>query len=360
MSESRSVVITGASRGLGLASARHLYHRGWHVVAAMRSVEKGMAALREATGAAENDPRLVGVQLDLCDSESVTAAAAAIRDLIGVPYAVVHNAGISAAGAVEETPMDLWQKMFATHLFGPVALTRELLPGMRAAGRGRIVLISSAGGVRGMPVISAYSAAKGALERWGESLAGEIAPYGLGVTILVTGVFDTEIITDEGTLTFRDFDGPYGRHHRTIDRRGRAAMRIANPPEKFAVRLGRALDGKAPYTRRSVGVDAAALLVSNRLLPTKAMHQVVRVAMGLPKYKAMRPATPRLGPTARAMIFAAKVLPESVMRRIVLMLMKIRPPMTPAAPAAGAPVIDKSPDSITEDGHRGEESPIHD
>jgi len=85
------------------------------------------------------------------------------------------------------------------HVFGPVALTNALLPAMRNAGRGRIAMVSSAGGVRGMPATAPYSAAKGALERWGESLACEIAPFGLGVTILVTGTYNTDIITDAGT-----------------------------------------------------------------------------------------------------------------------------------------------------------------
>lgn len=288
MSQSRSVVITGASRGLGLASAKHLYDEGWTVVAAMRSVEKGLAALRAATGASEDDPRLVGVKLDLLDPASMPAAAAAIVSAVGTPYAVVHNAGIAAAGSVEELPTQLWQDMFWTHLFGPVELTKALLPSMRAAGQGRIVMISSAGGVRGMPVISAYSAAKGALERWAESLAGEVSPFGIGVTVLVTGVFDTDIITDEGTPSYRDFDGPYARQHVSIDKRGRAAMKLANPPEKFAVALASALDDTGPYARRSVGVDATGLMAMAKVLPTKAVHQVIRLAMGIPRHGAMR------------------------------------------------------------------------
>jgi len=78
MAEPRSVVITGASRGLGFASACHLYKQGWQVVAAMRSVDAGMARLRDATGARDDDQRLIGVQLDLTDPASVTAAAKAI------------------------------------------------------------------------------------------------------------------------------------------------------------------------------------------------------------------------------------------------------------------------------------------
>jgi NAD(P)-dependent dehydrogenase (short-subunit alcohol dehydrogenase family) len=288
MAEMRSVVITGASRGLGLASAALLYKRGWQVVAAMRSVDAGMEKLREVTGASTDDPRLIGVTLDLTDSASVVAAAKSITEAVGAPYALVHNAGISAAGMVEEAPMSLWERMFATNIFGPVALTKALLPSMRAAGRGRIVLISSAGGVRGMPSTAPYSAVKGALERWGESMAGEVAPFGIGVTILVTGTYDTEIITDAGTTDSRVLDGPYARHHRTIEKRGREAMkRAAKSPDRFAAGLAEALEGNKPFVRRSVGPDARMLLIANRLLPGGRMHSMTSLMMGIPRFGAL-------------------------------------------------------------------------
>jgi NAD(P)-dependent dehydrogenase (short-subunit alcohol dehydrogenase family) len=236
---------------------------------------------------------LIAVALDLTDSASVTAAAKAIEEAVGAPYALVHNAGISAAGMLEETPMDLWERMFATAVFGPVLLTKALLPSMRAAGRGRIVVISSQGGVRGMPEVSAYSAAKGALERWAESLAGEVAPFGLGVSVLVTGTFDTDIITDAGTSDLRDFSGPYAALHSKIDRRGRAAMRLAHSPEQFARGLAKALEDRAPFARHAVGIDARMLLVANRLLSSKALHSVTRLAMGIPRPGALRTASYR-------------------------------------------------------------------
>jgi NAD(P)-dependent dehydrogenase (short-subunit alcohol dehydrogenase family) len=348
MGEPRSVVITGASRGLGRASTIHLYKLGWRVVAAMRTPDKGLPALREAAGARDDDPRLIGVQLDLEDPASVAAAAKVIEEAVGAPHALVHNAGISAAGAVEETPIGLWEHMFSTHVLVPVALTQALLPSMRAAGRGRIVVVSSQGGVRGMPAIAAYSASKGALERWAESLAGEVAPFGLGVTILVAGTFDTDIITDAGTSDFRDFDGPYARLHSTMDRRGRAAMRLAAAPERFARGLAKALDDRAPFARHAVGPDARMLLVANRFLPGAGLHQVTRLAMGLPRHGALRSGgggAIGLGP--RVMMLAARVVPAPVLQRITLLATRF------SRPDSGEP---SPPPSANPDNSEGSES----
>jgi NAD(P)-dependent dehydrogenase (short-subunit alcohol dehydrogenase family) len=259
------------------------------------------------------------VQLDLLDAASIAAAAKAIEEAVGAPYALVHNAGISAAGMVEETDMALWQNMFATHVLGPVALTKALLPSMRAAGEGRIVLVASAAGVRGQPGTAPYSAAKGALERWGESMAIEIAPFGLGVTVLVTGTYDTDIITDAGTTDERDFDGPYARLHNTMDTRGRFAIRFARPPERFTDGIVRALDDKAPFRRRAVGPDASILLAANRILPPSGMHHVSRIVLGIPRQGSMRGGAVPLtaGQRAqRALVLAARILPAPLLRRL--------------------------------------------
>ena len=168
---------------------------------------------------------------------------------------------------------------------------------MRAAGRGRIILISSQGGVRGMPSIAAYSAAKGALERWGESMAGEVAPFGIGVTILVTGTYDTDIITDAGTTDCRDFDGPYARTTATIDRRGRLAMKLARPPEIFAAGLAGAWRTRA-FGRRPIGPDARMLLIANRILPSAGVHHMSGSAMRVGSQPQTRDA-PRVRAAAR-------------------------------------------------------------
>jgi NAD(P)-dependent dehydrogenase (short-subunit alcohol dehydrogenase family) len=322
MDKRRTVVITGAARGLGFASAVRLYRDGWRVVAAMRTPDRGMPLLRAATGASEDDDRLIGVQLDLMDAASVSAAAKAIHDTVGAPYAVVHNAGISSAGMAEETDIDLWQRMFATHVIGPVTLTNALLPSMRAAGEGRIVLVCSSAGVRGQPATAPYSASKGAMERWGESLAAEIAPFGLGVTVLITGTYDTEIITDAGTTDDRDFSGPYARLHQTMDTRGRLAMKLARSPERFADGLVKALADRGPFRRRGVGPDASMLLVSNRFLPAAGMHQMSRIVLGIPRQGSMRDGAYPLTAAQRAMVLAMKVIPQPVMQRIVALAAK--------------------------------------
>src|SRR5262249_55008409 len=296
MREPRSVVITGASRGLGLASATHLYKQGWRVVGAMRSPEVGLARLRAATGAGDDDPRLLGVRLDLDDPESIAAAARVVNQQVGAPDVLVQNAGIAAAGCVEDVPISAWEQIFSTNLFGPVALTKALLPSMRAAGRGRIVVLSSAGGITGMPSVSAYSAAKGALERWAEALAYEVAPFGLGVTILVAGMFKTDILTDH-TPHYGDLGGAYAAHYAEIDRRGRSIVRLASSPERFAAALARALDERTPFARHAVGLDARMLLFASRVLPARILRSVIRLALGLPRRGALRRAPGR--PNAR-------------------------------------------------------------
>ena len=120
-------------------------------------------------------------------------------------------------------------------------------------------------------------------------MAGEIAPFGLGVTVLVTGTYDTDIITDAGTTDDRDFDGPYARMHRTMDKRGRFAVgRLARPPEQFADGLCGARRYAPRFAAAVSGLDASMLLASNRFLPAAGMHQVSRLVMGIPRQGAMR------------------------------------------------------------------------
>ena len=138
-----------------------------------------------------------------------------------------------------------------------------------------------------MPAISAYSSSKGALERWAEALAEEVAPFGLGVTILVSGTFKTDILTEQ-TTDYGDYNGPYAQHYAGIRHTGGFAVRFASPPERFARALAGALEERAPFARHGVGLDARLLLVAARLLPGRLLHQVIRVAMRIPRRGVLR------------------------------------------------------------------------
>jgi len=178
-------------------------------------------------------------------------------------------------------PIDAWEQILSTNLVGPVRLTKLLLPAMRAAGRGRIVLVSSQGAVRGMPAIGAYSAAKGGLERWGEALAHEIAPFGMGVSIIVTGSFKTDIL--ELTTTWEDTSGPYAPMHLALRRMGDRILKIARPPASFAPAVEKALLDPAPIRRRAVGIDGRLLVLGSRALPGRVLHRVTARVIGLPR-----------------------------------------------------------------------------
>jgi NAD(P)-dependent dehydrogenase (short-subunit alcohol dehydrogenase family) len=265
----RSVVVTGASRGLGLATAAHLQQRGWTVVATMRKPQSA------------DD-----VELDVTDPDSIVRAAEIIRGRVGTPHAIVHNAGVTAVGTVEEMPQAEWEQIVSTNFLGPVRLTRELLPDMRAAGRGRIVFVSSESSLLGMPGIGAYGASKAALERWAESLSQEIAAFGLGVTVLVAGTFKTDIL--ELTPTYGDHEGPYAPLHHGLETKGRRFTRIAADPAKFAPAVARALADTRPFVRRGVGIDAKLLMLGRRTLPTSVLQRIIRVAIGVPKPNSLR------------------------------------------------------------------------
>jgi NAD(P)-dependent dehydrogenase (short-subunit alcohol dehydrogenase family) len=288
MDEPRSVVITGASRGLGLASAAWLHRQGWHVIGAMRTPDAGLERLRAATGARPDDPRLTGVRLDLTDPASIDAAVDEIRAGVTAPFGLVHNAGIVSVGCAEELPFPVFEQIFTTNVFGAARLTAGLLPAMRAAGRGRVVAISSEGAVHGMPGIGAYSASKAALECWAEGLSLEVSPFGIGVSILVTGTFDTDILDREHTVSYGDVQGPYRHLHEGQARMEALVQRFALPPERFGPAVGRALDERAPFTRRAVGPDAIALRVGRALLPVGLFQRVVAKALGIPRPGALR------------------------------------------------------------------------
>jgi NAD(P)-dependent dehydrogenase (short-subunit alcohol dehydrogenase family) len=187
-------LVTGAGRGLGVHIARAALGAGHTVVATGRNPE----AVAKAIGAGKSDNLLV-VKLDVTKPDDAKSAVAAATARFGRIDVLVNNAGNFYAGFFEEIVPDDFRAQIETNLFGPVNVTRAVLPVMRAQRRGLIVTISSTGGITGQAFVSAYSAAKFGVEGWMESLAPEVAPFGIRTMLVEPGFFRTELLTDDST-----------------------------------------------------------------------------------------------------------------------------------------------------------------
>ena len=144
-----------------------------------------------------------------------------------------------------------------------------------------MVVVSSHAATSGIGAVSAYSASKSALERWAESLSMEIAPFGLGVSVLVTGTFKTDIL--ELTRTWKDATGPYAPLHAALESTGDKMTRFARRPARFAPVVERALLDRRPFARHAVGPDAVAIVCGNRLLPARWLQSLTIRVLGLPR-----------------------------------------------------------------------------
>src|SRR6058998_4101868 len=193
MSEQKVFFITGASRGLGVDLARAALDAGHAVVATGRSTDSVAAAI----GAHDN---LLVAQLDVTDPASAQAAVDAAVARFGRIDVLVNNAGNFIAGTFEEIPDVDFRAQLETNFFGPLNVTRAVLPVMRAQRSGHVVTISSIAGIVGGEFNSAYAASKFALEGWMESLTPEVAPFGIRTMLVEPGFFRTELLEDTSTI----------------------------------------------------------------------------------------------------------------------------------------------------------------
>ena len=196
--------ITGAGRGLGAEIAKAALRAGDRVVAAGRQ----RAAVSDRLG--PDSDRLLSVELDVNNEAQAQAAVDAAVARFGTIDVLVNNAGYGQLGLFEETTAQDAQAQFGTNLFGVFSVTRPVLPVMRAARQGRIFNVSSLAGMRGVAFGSLYCASKFALEGFSESLAQEIAPFGIRVTIVEPGPFRTDFLSAEsirfGAQAVADYD----------------------------------------------------------------------------------------------------------------------------------------------------------
>jgi NAD(P)-dependent dehydrogenase (short-subunit alcohol dehydrogenase family) len=209
--------ISGASRGLGVHFAKAAMRAGDCVVATGRK----RASVNDGVG--PDSERLLSVELDVTDAEQAQAAVDAAVSRFGAIDVLVNNAGYGHLGFFEESTSQDVQAQFATNLFGVFNVTWAALPVMRAARHGRIFNISSLAGILGVEVCSLYCASKFALEGFSESLAKEIAPFGLFVTIVEPGPFRTDFLTGEslrfGKTAVADYDDRRGRLRASFEQR---------------------------------------------------------------------------------------------------------------------------------------------
>lgn len=259
------VLITGASSGIGYATALALIARGWVVYAAARQVDR-MAHLA-ASGCEV-------LEMDVTDDASRQAGVDRIVHQQGRIDVLVNNAGYGSYGALEDVPIEEARRQFEVNVFGLARLTQLVLPTMRALGRGRIVNISSVGGRIYEPIGSWYHATKFAVEGLSDSLRLELAPHGIDVVIIQPGPIRTEwnAISRESALE-RSGDGPYAAqaaalvsNYENVD-----SSPLAGTAEGVARTIVKAVTVRYPRSRYATPASAKVIVGLRRLLPDVLM-----------------------------------------------------------------------------------------
>lgn len=265
MGESRSVLITGCSSGIGLAAVELLAARGWRVIASARQAED-VERLHAAGHSA--------VRLNVADPESIGTALNETLTLTGGRLdALVNNAGIAIPGAVEDLSRELLERQFDTNLFGTLELTNSVLPLMRRQGHGRVVMVSSILGRVAVPWRGAYNASKFALEGITDTLRLELRGGGIYVSLVNPGPVRSRF-RDNSLANFDAWVNSSASPHRETYARLRAetgARKDQQPftaePEAVARKIAHALESRRPRARYYVTLPAYALAAARCLLP---------------------------------------------------------------------------------------------
>jgi NAD(P)-dependent dehydrogenase (short-subunit alcohol dehydrogenase family) len=262
-----SVLITGAGTGFGLATALRLARRGMDVYATVPDMSQESAL---SAAAAEAGVQVQVLRLDVTDAKSVEGAVAAVVARSGGIYAVVNNAGLGLRGFFEDLADDEVRRLFDVNVFGAMAVTAAALPHLRAARRGRVVFVSSAGGRIGALSLSGYCASKFAVEGLAESLAMEVAPLGISVSHVEPGLVMTPHFTVNRGRARAAVDpaSPYYRwfltHEALVDEILRKRRISA---DDVGAAIERALTDRRPRLRYVVGRGARLMIALQRYLP---------------------------------------------------------------------------------------------
>lgn len=269
----RTVVVTGANSGIGLATAIEAARRGYQVVGTVRSDAKASAVAEAAEDAG------VVVTTDLLDVADPDACAEVIDR--HRPWGLVNNAGYSAMGAIEDVSDAEARDVLEVMVVAPVRLARLALPAMREAGSGRIVNVSSIYGFTTTPFTGWYQASKHAIEGLSDALRVEVAGDGIGVVLIQPGAFRTGIWEEaEGESEQRDGSRFSDGYRRVIDLSKRMEPLMGDPSRVANVIAG-ALDSSSPRARYRVGPDAHVLAAAELVTVTPVRDRLQRLVLGL-------------------------------------------------------------------------------
>ncbi len=276
----RTILITGASSGIGRDAALALARRGHHVIAAARRLP-ALAALADQVP----DGRITPLVLDLDDTSSIATAAAAIDRLTagrGIDV-LVNNAGFATAGALAELADRELRAQFETNVFGLMALTRAVLPAMLERGDGRIVNVSSVSGRVPAPILGAYHASKYALEALSDALRMEVAAFGVTVSIVEPGTIRTEFASRALAEGIKARTG-VTRYAAVYERAAALEARfdgMASTTSPVIRAITHAVDARRPRARYVAPRRFALLIALVRLVPTCWLDAAMRRMFGL-------------------------------------------------------------------------------
>jgi len=259
-----SVLITGASSGIGAATARELLAAGFRVFGTSRDPKRlGPEA-----------PDVHWIALDVRDEASVAAGVREVLEAAGALDALVCNAGYGIFGSVEETPLAQARAQLDTNFFGLLACLRAVLPGMRERRRGRIALVGSLAGRCPIPFQAHYSASKAATDALALALYNELRPLGIRVSLIEPGDINTPF--NDATDWSAAEGSAYGEQIASCRQVIETALPKAPGPERVARAVRRALTARRPRVRYPVGPDALPVVLGRRLLPDRASLWLIR------------------------------------------------------------------------------------
>jgi NAD(P)-dependent dehydrogenase (short-subunit alcohol dehydrogenase family) len=271
----KTAFVTGASAGIGEATARALLAAGYRVFAGARRLDR-MAGLA-AAGATL-------LKLDLTDDVSIVAAVNTIKNEAGRIDVLVNNAGYGSYGALEDVPLDEGRRQFEVNVFGLARLCQLVLPTMRAQKSGKIVNVTSIGGKIWEPLGGWYHATKFAVEGLSDCLRVEVAPFGVNVIVIEPGAIRTEwagiardgLLQMSGGSAYAELTKRHARMLATAD-----TSSLASPPEVVARTIVRAVTARPPKTRYATGGGARTILFLRKILPDRMFDRLIwRVTQG--------------------------------------------------------------------------------